>query len=188
MPENGAPTTENRRFYDQDRIIGHSVELIKTFPIDVQHALAKGISMIAIKDHRADDRMHNFKSRGTETILPLYKSKKKRRYYDLNADFHNSINYFRILNKQECHDIARKVLGIASQVKNYLQTCKDVKKKPLQRNVEEIRDTYVEQGADRAEEYVQTLCDDLASMVGAPLTDISFDENRIRGTSHHDGN
>lgn len=180
-----AQEPNKRRFYDRDPVTADSLELIATFPSELQKTLAVGLNNIAIKDFNAEAKLHNFRSLGKDIVLPLYKSKQKLREYDQNQDFHNAINYLRILSQQERSSVSRKVIDIAAYLQQYLKACKKTRTKASRSTAEQIRDTYIEEGAESAGQLTQGICQDVIDSAQQPGTDISFDENKIRYDSHN---
>ncbi|WP_373533526.1 hypothetical protein [Vampirovibrio sp.] len=147
----------DRRFYDGDRLVGDSINITRQLTQDLQGVIAAGFSFIAIQDHQADHRLGNLKSLGSETILPLYKSKNKRRDYDQVAEFHVALNYLRVLEPEERQSVSQRILGLVKFAQDYQDKCKFRALLPNKKKLEEVRDAYLSLETDRAALYLEAV-------------------------------
>lgn len=161
-------TVQNRRFYDKEPTVSLAINTVLTFPKIFQGAVAKGISLVAIKDFHANDKMSHLKSLGKDVILPLYKSKQKKRFYDSNPDIHNALNYLRVLSPEERIITSTKLLEISHYLEHYLNVCESSTFEPQMEKLQNIRDLYVMRGEGDVKQYTDTVCMDLLKRMSAP--------------------
>ena len=164
-------TTQNRRFYDTEPTVSMAISTVLTFPKPFQGTVAKGISLLAIKDFQANDKMSHLKSLGKEVILPLYKSKQKKRFYDTNPDMHNALNYLRVLTQEERIITSTKLLEISKYIEHYLNVCESSTFEPQIQKMQNIRDLYVMRGEPDVKKYTDTVCMDLLKRMSDPTAD-----------------
>jgi len=152
--------TIQRRFYDQEPAVKVVLELIPLLPPNIQEAVAKGIAMVAIRDHHAD---RIFKSLGAEVTLSMYKSKQKRRAYDQLSALHQGFNYLRVLESEQRKVICKKIIEITGYVAYYLETCQKVERNAETSHVEEIRNVSIQEGKEQAQLHIQRLCETITN-------------------------
>lgn len=143
------------RFYDRDQSVCEAVNVTRQLPRDFQGVLAKGISQIAIRDHQADHRLSQLKSLGAERILPLYKSKNKRRDYDQVPEFHTAMSYLQVLSEDERRKLAEKVIELAEFAREYVEKCKYTALLPDQSKMENIQENYLRLETAKARQYLE---------------------------------
>lgn len=147
----------NQRFYDRDQSVCAAVNLTRQLPQDFQGLIAGGINTVAIRDHQADERMSHLKSLGAEKILPLYKSKNKRRDYDSVPEFHTAMNYLRILEENERRKVADTVLELVEFANHYLEKCRYTACIPDPKKIEQVRDSFLGMETAKALQYLETV-------------------------------
>jgi len=145
-------------------MVCQAIDIIPMLPEEVQSAVARGITMLAISDHDGENLL---KSLGAEQILPMYKSKKKRRGYDQIHALHQALNYLRVLTSEQRIEVCKKVIDIAGHVQYYLDVCNRVDQAPQLSHVEKARDTYIEQGPQTAKIQIRILCEDFLENVSS---------------------
>ncbi len=147
----------NKRFYDRDKSVHAAVNITRELPKDMQGVIAEGLNQVAIRDYKIDERMNTLKSMGTDKILPLYKSKNKRRDYDQVPEFHTAMNYLRVLEEDEQREVAKKVVDLAEFAQDYIERCRFVALIPDQRKVALVRDTYLSMERAQAQQYLEAV-------------------------------
>lgn len=177
----------NQRFYDQEPLLQEAIRFTDQLPKEVQFVAVQGISEMAIRYFQADIRLGNLKSLGTEVILPLYKSKSKRRQYDAIPAFHTAINYLRVLNPEERHHIADRMVSFHRLVADYLEKCKFTALIPDHTRLTHISETFLPMEKDRAEEYLTSVRQELLAIKGAPPNSTERKHYIFGGTSIHLG-
>lgn len=153
----------NQRFYDRDKSVCAAVNLTRQLPQDFQGLIADGINTVAVRDHQADEKLSHLKSLGAERILPLYKSKNKRRDYDTVPEFHTAMNYLRILEEDERRKVTDTIIDLAEFAHHYLETCRYTACIPDQKKIEQVRDTYLEMETAQAMQYLQAIRQEVLS-------------------------
>lgn len=167
------------RYYDADKTVVNAVEIIFLFPIYIQEIIARGLSLIAVKDFKLDMKLRMI---GADNVLALYKSKLKRRKTDSNQNLHNAVNHLRLLAPEERKLVAEKIIDLAGHIDFYLTDCEILDIKSKTKDVTEIRDKYIKQGPEKALEYVNRIREDVINIRQRTLrTEVSFDG----GTIHH---
>lgn len=137
--------------------MSEAVNVTRQLPRDMQGIIATGLSMVAIRDHQADHKIGNLKSIGTDKVLPLYKSKNKRRDYDQVSEFHMAMNYLQILEEPERRDVSGKMIELVEFARDYLEKCRYTAILPEKRKVERIRDIYLGLEREKARQYLETI-------------------------------
>ncbi len=177
----------NQRFYDQDPLLQESIKLASQLPEETQAVVVKGFNWIAIRHFQADTRLGNLKSLGTEVILPLYKSKSKRRRYDTLPEFHTAINYLRVLKPEERHYVADCLMPFNRLVVDYLEKCTFTALLPDHARLTKISETFLPMEKGRADDYLASVREELLAL-NAPPPDITERTPYISGgTSIHLG-
>lgn len=162
----------DRRFYDGERVVGEAINLTRQLPKEMQDVIATGLSFVAIQEYQADRRLGNLKSLGSEKILPLYKSKNKRRDYDQVSEFHTALNYLQVLETNERQNVSLRVLDLAKFALEYLDKCKFTALLPDKKKLERVRDAYLKLEKGKASEYLKAVHQELKNSMqskGTPL-------------------
>jgi hypothetical protein len=144
----------NQRFYDQDPLLQESIRLTNGLSPEIQSVVANGFNWIATRQFQADTRLGNLKSLGSAVVLPLYKSKSKRRQYDAVPEFHTAINYLRVLQPEERHHVAERLMSFNRLVVDYVEKCKFTALLPDQNRLKKIAETFLPMEKERAHEYL----------------------------------
>ncbi|MBX2861335.1 MAG: hypothetical protein KTR14_08870 [Vampirovibrio sp.] len=144
--DTGDVMDKNKRFYDRNPDLSSAVETLMCFPPEFQSVLAEGIALVAEKECKANELLQQFKSLGTQKVLALYKSKNKARSYDDNPNVHKVMNYLMVLSEENRQFMAKNILGLFSHVQEYLQTCKTYEQESSLEGVQNVSNTYANQG------------------------------------------
>lgn len=154
----------NQRFYDQDPLLQESIKLANGLPAEIQSVVANGFNWIATRQFQADTRLGNLKSLGSEVVLPLYKSKSKRRQYDSLPEFHTAINYLRVLRPEERHQLAERMISFNRLVVDYVEKCTFTAFLPDHNRLKRISETFLPMEKERAQEYLLSVRQELLTM------------------------
>jgi hypothetical protein len=145
------------RWYDQSAELKKVVEIICTFPDEVQTILAQGMIQLAERDYQTSDMMLNLKSMGSERILGLHKSKGRLREYDRNPHTHKAINYLYILSDDNRRFMARQVLELYEHILNYMKLCITHQERVKNEILSGLTKAYVTQGSAAARRMLQEI-------------------------------
>ncbi|WP_303675052.1 hypothetical protein [Vampirovibrio chlorellavorus] len=177
----------NQRFYDQDVLLKESIQLASQLPKDAQAVVVKGFNWIATHQFQADTRLGDLKSLGTEVVLPLYKSKSKRRLYDAMPAFHMAINYLRVLRPEERHQVADRLITFNRLVVDYIEKCTFTAFLPDHHRLNKISETFLPMEKERAQDYLLSVRQTLLTL-NLPQSNITERTPYISGgTSIHLG-
>ncbi len=100
------------RWHDKKPELAKAVHFLSALPEDLQTIIGDCIIQIAEKEYKVSDLLSSFKSMGTDKIMGLHQSQKKRRNYDNNLTMSKAINYIYILPASEQHKIAKQALDL----------------------------------------------------------------------------
>jgi len=109
------PFSPDRRWYDQRPQVSNTINLMVSFPPEIQTIIGEGIVYLADKEFLANEQMHALKSLGSEKTLGLYRSKSKKRDYDNNPLLHKIINYLYVLSEKNQDFMAKQVMELVIQ-------------------------------------------------------------------------
>lgn len=145
------------RWYDKDPAILRSVNLLETFPVEMQTIVSEGVIVLAERECDAQELMSSLRSLGPETVLALFKSKNMRRAYDENQTMHKAMNYFFILSEENRRFMADRIHDMLDFVADYLRLCHDYQQTPSTENLSEVIGRYIESGSEEAERLLRSL-------------------------------
>ena len=146
---------QKKRFYDQDPLVSQAIHLLLLLPGEIQTLVAECTARIAESEYRANELMHNTKSLGSDKILALYKSKQKKREYDQNPLIHRALTYLMLLSEENRRLIASRIVGLISQINDYLRSCQASAMAPSIEHMRDIRSTYLKLGPEEASRKVK---------------------------------
>lgn len=87
-----SPRQTSARWYDKYTHIRDLISLTENLPRSMQENIAEGL-ITSIKRYQSfSNRDSELRSLGTETVLALYKSHKKQRWYDTIPQMHKAMN------------------------------------------------------------------------------------------------
>lgn len=148
---------DHQRWYDKHKTVSKSVKLLETFPADIQDIIAEGIVRLAIRECHANELMADLRSLGPEKVLGIFKSKNKRRSYDVNSTVHNAMNYLFILSEENRLFIAGQVIEIVNFIYDYLKDCQKFKAPANPEEVAQITHAYIETGPEEAKKLLASI-------------------------------
>lgn len=110
----------HRRWHDGRGELSQIIDLLVTLPLPFLVAMTQAIRA------RADacwETRELLKSLGTEKILALHKSKRKRRRYDQNPDLHQTVNLFLALPPASQDTLAGESLQLLQVSAQFIAGC-----------------------------------------------------------------
>jgi len=146
-----------KRWYDQNKTLSTSIQMLESFPMEIQGLIADSMIVVAERECKADKLMDELKSLGAEVVLGLYKSKNKRRGYDDNPSMHKAMNYLYILPDTNRTFMGEQIRDVIQHVYTYFQACKSANIEPNLQDVATITKTYGQAGAVETQAVVQKL-------------------------------
>ena len=142
MPENNA----NKRFYEKDPTVSKLVKLLDIFPTPVQTIILEGMIEHAERAFKAKELLHALRTLGSEKVLALFQSKKKRRRYDADPTYHQAMNYLLILSDEDRLFFSTQIMTIMNFFSDYLKACKLHKQETSTVHFKKLKDTYIHSG------------------------------------------
>lgn len=146
-----------KRWYDQNKSLSTSIQMLESFPMEIQGLIADSMIVVAERECKADKLMDELKSLGAEVVLALYKSKNKRRTYDDNPSMHKAMNYLYILPDTNRTFMGEQIKEVIQHVYTYFQACKSANIEPNMQDVASITKTYAHGGTAEAQATVEKL-------------------------------
>ncbi|MGE0200216.1 MAG: hypothetical protein AB7P76_04530 [Candidatus Melainabacteria bacterium] len=148
---------KQKRWYDAKPELAQSVDLLASFPEQIQTIVAKGIIQLAEQECNAREVMNSLKSLGAETILGIYKSKNKRRPYDSNPAFHQAMVYLYILTPASREFMARQIIQLVDYIREYFATCNTFHSAPSAEVVSKVTEAFLANQNDDVEKFLKML-------------------------------
>jgi len=176
------PEHPQQRWYDQDEILAKSVRLLSTFPVEIQRMIAGGIVELSNQECHAEDLMQDLRSLGAEKVLGIFKSKRKRRSYDMVQEVHQALNYMFILSEEDRMLIARQTIAMVTRIYDYLKLCREFEMAPQPEVVSALIRGFIDRGVGETDRLLNQLRENYVS--GASLLPKSgeavlLDETRL---------
>ncbi|MBK8189119.1 MAG: hypothetical protein IPK79_01560 [Vampirovibrionales bacterium] len=112
----------NRRWHDARGDLSQIIDLLTTLP---EAFLAPVIQAIRARADSCWETRELLKSLGTEKILALHKSKRKRRNYDQNPDLHQTVNLFLALPPDSQDTLASESLQFLQVAVQFVAGCQN---------------------------------------------------------------
>ncbi len=141
---------QGKRWYEQHKTVLKSVELLETFPEEIQVVIAEGIIRLAERECQANEALSNLRSLGPDKVLGIFKSKNRRRTYDKTNPVHQAMNYLFILSEQNRVFIANQVIELVNLIYEYLKICQMYQVSAQLEEVSEMVRLYMEGGTVEA--------------------------------------
>ncbi len=145
------------RFYEKNPTVKEAVTSLFGFSGDIRSILAKGMCSIAESDFNAHIRINDLKSLGKEKALALYKSRARRRDYDLDPYLSKAMNYLMILEPSDQFFLAVKVNDMIRVVREFMDLCQVYSQKIQLAIVERLTGTYVQGGLHEAQDLLSII-------------------------------
>lgn len=145
------------RFYEKNPTVKEAVISLFGFSGEIRSILAKGMCSIAESDFNAHIRINDLKSLGKEKVLALYKSRAKRREYDLDPYLSKAMNYLMILEPSDQFFLAVKVNDMIRVVREFMDLCQAYSQKIQLAIVERLTGTYVQGGLHEAQDLLSVI-------------------------------
>ena len=150
-----------QRWYEQDQTLKQSIDLLQVFPDEILDVIAEGVNSVAEKEFKAKELMRDYKSLGQDTVLSLYKSKRKQRSYDKVPTMTTLINYIMLLPVEHRKILAAQIIELSEVIQQYLDECGSLQVKPEVAQIKVFRDTYLNSGYKQARQALEKVCEEL---------------------------
>jgi hypothetical protein len=145
------------RFYEKNPTVKQAVTNLLSFPEDIRSVLAKGMCAIAENDFNAHIRIRDLKSLGKDKVLALYKSRDKKREYDLDPYLSKAMNYLMILEPSYQFFLALKVNDLVRMVQEFTDLCTEYAQSVQLEIVERITTIYVRFGLNETQDLLENI-------------------------------
>lgn len=169
-----------QRFYDREPVVSQAVELIFAFPEPIQEIVALGLSQIANQEFRANELMNNVKSMGSENVLAMFKSKRRRRAYDNNQITHQAMNHLFILPNDKRIFVSEKVVELVRFVEELIRITNRNSATVDLEAVRRIVEAYVQFGPEESRRFLEAVRAQFLRSLGADEVVVSEDEAGLR--------
>lgn len=170
----------NQRFYDKEPVVSRAVELIFQFPEPIQEIVALGLSQIANREFRAHELVHNVKSMGSENVLAMFKSKRRRRTYDANQIVHQAMIHLFVLPMDKRVFVSEKVVELVGYVEELIQhTSRNPATVDL-KSVSQIVEIYVHFGPDESRQFLDAVRAQFLHSLGVDKVMLAEEETGLR--------
>ena len=143
-----ADNRQKQRWYDQKQQVATAIEMLLTLPEELQTIICRSVVLLANREFKAEEQLHNLKSLGTDKVLALFKSKNKKRHYDQNQTAHVALNYMGFLSEDNQQFMVVSITDMMGLVREYLQLCKTTEQSPEHVHIGALTDGYVTQGKE----------------------------------------
>ncbi|HEY9685410.1 MAG TPA: hypothetical protein V6C52_00395 [Coleofasciculaceae cyanobacterium] len=174
----------HQRFYEQEPVVAQAVGLMFLFPEPMQEIIALGLSQIASQECQAHEVMNNVKSLGSEHVLSLYKSKRKRRNYDQNQIIHQAINHLFVLSPENRVFVSHKVIELVGFIQEFLKATNTLPSNANLRTMNQMMEIYVGFGPDESRQFLDALQDQFLRSLGTPLEALAEGDGGLRVWQH----
>ncbi len=145
----------HQRWYDKHKSLGKCIELLESFPPEIQSIIAEGIITLSERECQAHEILQSLKSMGAEKILGMYKSKNKRRSYDNDPTLHRAMTYLYVLSEENQLFMASQIMDLLNYIYDYLKTCKAFEADPTVEEVASVTRTFVDSGSSEAKQFLE---------------------------------
>jgi len=134
---------KDQRWYDKDKTVAESVNLLKDFPEEFQSILGETLIELADKQCNAKELMANLRALSPDKILAIFKAKSRQRFYDANEQIHDAMNHMYIVPEDDRIAIAKQAIEVTEHFNAYFEICKNEGRKPNPQVVAGLGATYL---------------------------------------------
>lgn len=171
-----------KRFYENDPLVKQAVESIFLFPDEIQSIIASGMAELAENECQVKAILEDLKTLGGDTVLAMYKSKRRQRKYDKNPHLHRAINYLLVLPEEKRRLLAVKIGELIELMTDYLKICRAHQAESQTAVVQAITTTYVKAGKTQCLKLLQELEKEFRQKIQqVGVSENITDEMKIRG-------
>ncbi len=150
------------RWHDKKPEMAKAIHFLGSLPNDVQTIIGDCVVKIAEKEYKVSQLMSNLKSLGSEKILGLHQSQKKRRNYDKNPATHKAVNHVYILSESDQAKMTKHVLNLMDCVFSYFELHQALNVPPEKETLQKLADAFTEGGLKQASAFNKALRQKLA--------------------------
>jgi hypothetical protein len=153
---------KQQRWHDKKPELAKVIHFLGSLPNDVQTIIGDCVVKIAEKEYKVSQLMNNLKSLGSDKILGLHQSQKKRRNYDRNPVTHKAVNHVYILSESDQAKMTKQVLNLMDSVFSYFEIHQTFKAPAEKETLQDLANAFAEGGLKQATAYNQALRQKLA--------------------------
>lgn len=146
-----------QRWHDRKPELAKAVHFLSALPEDLQTIIGDCVIQVAEKEYKVSDLLNSLKSMGTEKILGLHQSQKKRRSYDNNPTMHKAINCIYILPPNEQNKLVKKVLELMDSVVVYFEIHREFNTPAKNLTLKALSENFLLGGVKQATRFNQDL-------------------------------
>jgi hypothetical protein len=147
----------NGRWYDKRPITAKAMELLESFPAEIQSIVSKGVLELAEKEYKVNEMVKSYKTLGKEKILGLYMSKRKLRSMDEIPMVHKVITHLYVLAPEAQDFMAEKIIEMMSVITQYMKTCQEYEAEPKDEEIIDLTHQYVALKNDQVQAFLAKL-------------------------------
>lgn len=135
--------TPKARWYETERDVALSVEMIVGFPTIYKALMGSTLSRLADKHCQASQLLQNPRTLPPEKVLNLFKAKNKARSYDKIESVHHAMNCLYVLPEAERNLVATQVITVVGHLMEYISICQSTNQPVDDVIMQEITDSFV---------------------------------------------
>lgn len=148
---------KNVRWHDKKPELARAIHFLASLPNDVQSIIGECVIKVAERNYKVSEIMKDLKSLGTEKIMGLHQSQKKRRSYDKNPATQKAVNHIYVLPESEQNKLAKQVLSLMDCVFHYFETHQILNVPVEKQTLQGLADAFAEGGLNQAKAFNTTL-------------------------------
>lgn len=145
---------DRRRWYDNTPSIKAQYDTLTGMPEKLQTLMADALLWIMICQGKVSTKGKPFVSIGTEKVVGLHQSKKKRRSYDQNQSLHDALNSFYLLTPEDQSIVSDSMWELLALIQHYYASCFLAKEAVDFERLSTIAKTCATKGTAKAQEVV----------------------------------
>ena len=168
MKKSGPPYGEQKkRWYDNDPVLRDEVYRFLSLPLEIQAIMAEVLISIANELYQTESMIKNVKSLGAVKVLSLYKSKNKRRSYDMTPITHKAMSHLSVLPDQGVKEITGTLREMNNAIEEVRQLFYSQGKEAPSEEIRAVLISYSQNGSHAASGYLEHLQEKMPSLISS---------------------
>lgn len=153
---------KQQRWHDKKPELAKAIHFLGSLPNDVQTIIGECVVKVAEKEYKVSQLIKDLKSLGSEKIMGLHQSQKKRRNYDKNPSTQKAVNHIYILPEADQMKLTKQVLSLMDTIFTYFEIHKTLNMPVEKETLQNLADAFAEGGAKQASEFNKRIRKQLA--------------------------
>ncbi len=155
--ERGDVTKKHERWHDKKPELAKAIHFLASLPNDVQTIIGDCVVKVAEKEYKVSQLMNDLKSVGSDKVLGLHQSQKKRRNYDKNPSTQKAVNHIYVLPENDQIKMTKQVLNLMDSVFTYFEIHKTLNAPVEKETLQNMADAFAEGGIKKANDFNKVL-------------------------------